>query len=241
MTLTAPDTDLARRLDELDAKVDRLTELLEQNAVSKAAAGDLVAEAGPILRSAYESAAARLDERSIDIESVTSLLLKLGEMAPELEALLDTARAGTALVGELGGLSGEAFEKLIAATEELDRRGYFAWIKGGIEVIDRIITGFDEDDVQALGDNVVLIFETVKEMTQPEVMRMLQRSARMMREDIEPPKKLSMFRLMRELRDPEVKLAIYRTLTMLKGMSGVVGADRTDTTNQLPEHSAKEE
>jgi uncharacterized protein YjgD (DUF1641 family) len=238
MTLTAPDTDLLRRLDDLDAKVDRLTQLLERDAVSKAAAGDLVAEAGPILRSAYESAAARLDERSIDLESITSLLLKLGEMAPELEALLDTARAGTELVGEIGGLSSDAFAKLIAATEELDRRGYFAWIKGGVEVIDRIITGFDEDDVQALGDNVVLIFETIKEMTQPEVMRMLQRSARMMREDVQPPEKLSMFRLLRELRDPEVKLAIYRTLTMLKGMSG---ADEVDPTDQQPEHSAKEE
>jgi uncharacterized protein YjgD (DUF1641 family) len=241
MTLTTADAALGRRLDELDAKVDRLTELLEQNAISKAATGDLVAEAGPILRSAYESTAARLDGRSIDIEAVTSLLLKLGEMAPELEALLDTARAGTALVGEMSGLSAEAFEKLIAATEELDRRGYFTWIRGGVELLDRIITGFDEEDMQALSDNVVLIFETVKEMTQPEVMRMLQRSARMMREDVEPPKKLSMFRLMRELRDPEVKLAIYRTLTMLKGMSGPTVADPTDTTDQPSEHSAKEE
>jgi uncharacterized protein YjgD (DUF1641 family) len=240
MTLATADATLARRLDELDAKVDRLTELLEQNAIAKAAAGDLVAEAGPILRSAYESAAARLDDRSIDIEAVSSLLLKLGEMAPELEALLDTARAGTELVGEMSGLSAEALDKLIGATEELDRRGYFAWLKGGIEVIDRIITGFDEDDVQALGDNVVLIFETVKEMTQPEVMRMLQRSARMMREDVEPPKKLSMFRLVRELRDPEVKLAIYRTLTMLKGMGGADEADPTEP-DQQTEPSAKEE
>ena len=131
--------------------------------------------------------------------------------------------------------------QLIAATEELDRRGYFTWIRGGVELLDRIITGFDEEDMQALSDNVVLIFETVKEMTQPEVMRMLQRSARMMREDVEPPKKLSMFRLMRELRDPEVKLAIYRTLTMLKGMSGPTVADPTDTTDQPSEHSAKEE
>jgi len=241
MTLTVPDTDLGRRLDELDAKVDRLTVLLERDAASKAVAGDLVAEAGPLLRSAYESTANRLDERSIDIESVTSLLLKLGEMAPEMERILDTVQSVSGLVEEMGGLSGDAFRLLIEQMEELDRRGYFTWAKGGLEVIDRIISSFDEDDIQALGDNVVLIFEVVKEMTQPEIMRMLQRSARMMREDIEPPKKLSMFRLMREVRDPEVKLAIYRMLTMLKGVGATDEADPTEQENPQSDHSEKEE
>jgi uncharacterized protein YjgD (DUF1641 family) len=147
-------------------------------------------------------------------------------------------QAITSLVDDVGALGGEAYEMLAAGLDELDRRGYFAWMRGGAAAVDRIITGFDEDDMQALADNVVLIFETVKEMTQPEVMRMLQRSARMMREDVEPPKKLSMFRLFRELRDPEVKLAIYRTLTMLKGMGGT---DEPDETETQPEHSAKEE
>ena len=33
-----------------------------------------------------------------------------------------------------------------------------------------MVTSFGEDDVAALGDNVVLILNTLKEMTQPEVM-----------------------------------------------------------------------
>ena len=42
-------------------------------------------------------------------------------------------------------------------------------------VVDRIVTGFSEEDVEALGDNVVLILQTVKEMTQPEIMAILYR------------------------------------------------------------------
>jgi uncharacterized protein YjgD (DUF1641 family) len=241
MTLTASDTDLARRIDELDAKVDRMTELLEQGAASRAVVGDLMTESGPLLRSAYERVATTLHQRDIDVSELTDLMLRFAEAAPDLNRALESFQAVTALVDDVTDLSGEAFELLAGGLDELDRRGYFAWIKGGIEVIDRIISGFDEDDIQALGDNVVLIFEVVKEMTQPEIMRMLQRSARMMREDVEPPKKLSMFRLMREVRDPEVKLAIYRMLTMLKGMSAQDETDPTDQEIARSEHSEKEE
>ncbi len=186
MTLTITEPDLAARLEELTAKVDHLTRVMEEERAGRTAL-------------AFESLAA--------------------------------------LVDDAGGLTGQAFELVVERLEELDRRGYFTFAKGGLEVIDRIVTSFDDDDIQALGDNVVLIFETVKEMTQPDVMRMLQRSARMFREEVEP-KKVSMFRLLREMRDPEVKLGIHRMLTMLRGMASVEDADEnTETT----EHSEKEE
>ena len=37
-------------------------------------------------------------------------------------------------------------------------------------IADRVVTEFTEEDVKALGDNVVTILNAVKEMTQPEVM-----------------------------------------------------------------------
>ena len=36
------------------------------------------------------------------------------------------------------------------------------------------IETFSKEDVEALGDNIVLILETGKEMTQPEIMQMMQ-------------------------------------------------------------------
>ena len=237
----ATDTVRTRRIDELDAKLDRLTELMERDAAAKGVVGDLVGESGPILRAAYERVATTLHERDIDVSELGDLMLRFAEAAPDLNRALDTFQSLTSLVDDISGLSGEAYELLAAGLDELDRRGYFAWIKGGAEVIDRIITGFDQDDIQSLGDNVVLIFETVKEMTQPEVMHMLQRSARMMREEVEPPEKLSLFRLLREMRDPEVKLALYRMLTMLKGMSARDESGPENTEEQQQERSEKEE
>jgi uncharacterized protein YjgD (DUF1641 family) len=87
-----------------------------------------------------------------------------------------------------------------------------------LAILDRVVTSFDEEDLRLLGENVVLILETVKEMTQPDVMQMLQRTARILRYD-EEPAKVSLFRLLREMREPEVKLGLHRMLTLLRGLA----------------------
>ena len=37
-------------------------------------------------------------------------------------------------------------------------------------MMDNVVTSFNEEDVNRLGDNIVLILNTVKDMTQPEIM-----------------------------------------------------------------------
>ncbi|MCO5191292.1 MAG: hypothetical protein M9918_24275 [Anaerolineae bacterium] len=43
-------------------------------------------------------------------------------------------------------------------------------------ILDRIVTNYTEDDIEQLGENIVLILDTLKEMTQPELMRLLRSS-----------------------------------------------------------------
>lgn len=218
MTLTTIDDELAARIEDLTAKVDHLTGLIEGERAGRAAFEELVTDSAPVVRAAYEQAALALQERDIDLSAVTDLLLRLAESAPDLGRALESVESLSALADDAGKLTSQAFELMIKGLAELDRRGYFTFAKGGLDVIDEIVTSFDEDDIKALGDNVVLIFETIKEMTQPEVMQMLQRSFSMMR-DAKEPEKLSMFRLLRELRDPEVKLGLHRMLTLLRGLA----------------------
>jgi uncharacterized protein YjgD (DUF1641 family) len=116
----------------------------------------------------------------------------------------------------------------MASLEDYERRGYFAFARGGIGILDRIITSFDEDDVNALGDNIVLILQTVKEMTQPEVMRMLQNTAGAMR-DVEIPDDVSLFRLLRDMRDPAVKRGLSRMLGVLRSLDPAAMHETTET------------
>jgi uncharacterized protein YjgD (DUF1641 family) len=108
----------------------------------------------------------------------------------------------------------------------LDQKGYFTFAKSGLHIIDRVVTSFSEDDVEALGDNVVLILETVKEMTQPEIMAVLyrmieavQRQQRHLNE--EPSDPPSLFKLARQMRDPEIRKGLGRALNTLRAVSEV--------------------
>jgi len=62
---------------------------------------------------------------------------------------------------------------------------------------------------------VVLILQTVKEMTQPEIMSMVRNSVEVLRED-KPPENVSLFSIMRQLNDPEVKRGLSKTLSVLR-------------------------
>jgi uncharacterized protein YjgD (DUF1641 family) len=98
-----------------------------------------------------------------------------------------------------------------------DQRGYVDFARSGLGIADRIVTEFSSQDVEALGDNIVLILETVKEMTQPEVMRMMRSTVHQVREESpsEPP---SLFTLARRLREPNVRRGLDRLLVLLDSL-----------------------
>jgi uncharacterized protein YjgD (DUF1641 family) len=113
-------------------------------------------------------------------------------------------------------VSGPAMAKVTEVLATADEKGYFAFAREGSKIADRVVTEFSEEDVQALGDNVVTILNAVKEMTQPEVMGLVQRTAISVQDveeaHIEPP---SMFALLKQMRDPQTRRGLARVMAML--------------------------
>ncbi len=143
---------------------------------------------------------------------------RLAAIEEQLATITGSLEKLTELTSELSALGGDAF---MAATERLaeaDRRGYFEFVRAAAGVADRIVTGYETEDVEALGENVVLILDAVKEMTQPEVMAMLQRTAHTVAE--QEPREVSLFGLVRETRDPQVKRGLGRLVALLRSLGG---------------------
>ena len=154
---------------------------------------------------------------------------RLDEMARQLEFLTEEARerkalreSVTDLTGDLTPIARQGMDSATRLLAEAETRGYIDFAKSGAGVVDRVVTSFSEEDVEALGDNIVLILETVKEMTQPEVMQMMQSTFHSVQEieDIggEPP---GLFALLREMRDPEVRRGLARLIAVLRSMGEV--------------------
>jgi uncharacterized protein YjgD (DUF1641 family) len=158
-------------------------------------------------------------DRLASIEARLDALLAHAERRDaELEPLRD-------LAAEIGVLSGPAMASVTSHVAAWDDRGYLAFARGGARVVDRIVTSFDEQDIEALGDNVVLMLETLRDLTQPEILQLLRQTADSVGH-LEPspagtpPSTLA---LLRHLRDPEVRRGLARMLEVLRS----VGSETT--------------
>ena len=162
------------------------------------------------------------------MDRLDRLSIQMTEISEELARQRETREM---LLG-LTELVGPVMQMVTSKATELDEKGYFAFAQGGLEIADRVVTSFSEDDVRALGDNVVLILNTVKEMTQPEVMNLLSRAAIEVQaaEDEQPGPPPSTLALLRQMRDPDVRRGLARTLTVLHSLGAQTTAPPASVT-----------
>ena len=173
---------------------------------------------------------------TIESDRIDRIEAKLDRLSDQLEAFARTSAALDELIGQvdtgrelISDIVPLTSGTMLSATErlaEMERRGYFTFARGGLDVIDRVVTSYDQDDIQALADNVVLMLDTIKEMTQPEVLGMLSRTVHAIDDPaVEAP---SLFRLAGQLRDPEVKKGLSRLMSMLRSMGQTVQETKED-------------
>jgi uncharacterized protein YjgD (DUF1641 family) len=221
---TATETTVA----ELTDKIDRLTaqvEFLTEEALAAKARrrewDELKADVTPLFGEMYSYAARELAEVEpyVSIEQVAHLVKRLVRNTGTIEGMLDQLESLSELVEDISPLTGDAFVRLMELMDGLERRGYFDFAKSGLGVIDNIVTSFTPEDADALGENVVLIIQAIREMTQPELMLMLRNTASSVREQ-EVPEDISLFGLLKQMRDPAVKRGLARALSALRTVSG---------------------
>jgi len=170
---------------------------------------------------------------SLDVPLGTPITAdRLDRIEARLDALLFHAERQDAelqplrdLAAEAGVLTGPIVDSATQHVAAWDERGYLGFARSGARIVDRIVTSFDEDDVEALRDNVVLMLETLRDLTQPEILRLLRQTAGSMGHldgtaATETPSTLA---LVRQLRDPEVRRGLARMLDLLRNL----GTDQT--------------
>ncbi len=219
--------DQSLALEELNRKVDTLTTqvvfLAEEARVEKRRRqewDELKSDLTPVASEVYQLSVRQLDEieNYVQLEDIIRVSKRLMRNTRNIEQMLDQLESLADLSREFGPISDGLFLSVMTRLDEMERKGYFAFLQGGMEIMDQIITNFSEEDVRQLGENIVLILETVKEMTQPEIMTLLSSSAHVMRED-DVPEDVSMFAILRQLNDPAVRRGLVKTLNVLRTVS----------------------
>jgi uncharacterized protein YjgD (DUF1641 family) len=134
-------------------------------------------------------------------------------MFEQIESFRDFAQ-------DVSPLAREVFLDFLRKMDEFDRKGYFAFAKEFSAVADKVVTSFSANDVKALGDNIVTILNTVKTLTQPDVLHVVSNAVNVYKKlDIEVEKEVSMFTLLKELNTPEMKRGLSFAIKFLKSLA----------------------
>jgi uncharacterized protein YjgD (DUF1641 family) len=221
--------DINQSVLELNHKIDALTHqveyLIEQAQISERGRrerAELLETMMPVATDAMKIASDQFEEIQdyLKVEDLLRFIKKVARHRPQIEMLFDQIDAVTDLINIMDPILKEGTGKLVSVLTELEQKGYFTFGRGGMRIMDNIVTSFSEEDVNRLGDNVVLILNTVKDMTQPEIMTFVRNTINVAEKEVEKPVNTSYVALLSQLRDPVVRRGLALTLRVLR----VVGA-----------------
>lgn len=210
--------ELNQKIDALTAQVAYLAEQAQIAELGREERAELVDNMMPVAREAMRVASEQLEDvqRYLDPDDLIRLLKKLIRHLPQIDMLLDTLDGVSDLATEVNHIAREGMDKAAIIMGDLDRKGYFAFGKSGLRMVDKVVTSFTEEDVDRLGDNVALILNTVKDMTQPEIMHFVRDTLHVAEREVEKPVSIGYLDLYNQMRDPAVRRGLALTLRVLK-------------------------
>jgi len=210
--------ELNQKVDLLTAQLSYLTEQAQIAERGRQERAELMHDVMPIINDAFRLTTEQLEEvqHYVDLGDLLRLLKRLLRNGRNIEAMLDQLESLMDLLQTVGPLSDQAFGKAVDILQQAEQKGYFAFARGGMKIADNIVTSFSEADVQALGDNVVLILNVVKEMTQPQIMSFVKNTMATVEAETAKPVDTSLMALLRQMNDPAVRRGLALALRVLR-------------------------
>ena len=212
----------SKQIVELNQKVDTILEYVNQQRLKSQAIDDLIADVSIIGKDVYDSTVQALDDREVRLEpdELRELAIRLAQNVGNFNTMLDTLGSAMDLLKDVGPIANEVIIDTTKKLHEFEQKGYFEFLKEIGAIIDKIVTHYGINDVRMLGDNVVTILDTVKNLTQPEMLKSIDTAVKVFSNmETENVPEYSIFRVMREINKPEMKRAWGFLFTFMKNMS----------------------
>ncbi|OGO63907.1 MAG: hypothetical protein A2029_09500 [Chloroflexi bacterium RBG_19FT_COMBO_47_9] len=193
--------ELNQKIDLLTAQVTYLSEQAQSAERQRLERTELVRDITPLANQAFELAIEQLEEiqEYIDLDDLLRLLKRLLRNGRNLEKMLDQLESLADLIETLSPLADDAFGKAVDIMAGLEAKGYFTFARGGMNLIDTVVTSFSEEELNRMGDFTHRTLVDVKK-------------------EMGRPVDVSYFGLIKQLRDPAFRRGLTLTLRMMQGI-----------------------
>lgn len=210
------------QIDALNAKMDMVLETAMLQRQKTESVEDLFSDLSIIGKDFYDTAVVELENQKveIDIDEIKLLGIKLLNNISSIRQVVSMFESIIDLTNDLGPIVNQSIIDFTKKLNEFEQKGYFEFFNEAGKIIDNIVSHFSKDDVAQLAENVVTILETVKSMTQPEMLNAMNNAVKIYGSmETENIKEYSMFGLLREMNKPEMKQAMGFMVTFMKNLS----------------------
>ncbi len=214
--------NIQEQINDINRKLDIVLDEIVAQKETRQSIEDLTADLTIISKDVFASTVTELDNAGVEVdgEGVKLLVLKLFRHIDTLTDLFDMLESGKDLLADLTPIIQQVGLDSIHMMNDIEKKGYFDFIRQSMKIFDNIITHFSSEDVQLLADNIVTILETVKNLTQPDMLKAINSALIVYKSiDLENVEEYSIFRALREMNSKEMKRGIGFMITFLKNIS----------------------
>ena len=224
------DKNYQSEINELNKKLDVILEEIELQRKHRKEMEDLKDDLMRIGTDVFQTAVVELDEMhdSVNSGDILFLLKKLLRNVNNITKTFELLENVKGFFEDFSPISRELILDSMKNLDAFDRKGYFDFVKELKNVADNVVTSFSVDDVKALGDNIVTILNTVKSLTQPDMLNSINNAVSVYKKlDIEVAEEISVFTLIKRLNKPEVRRGMAFGLKFLESLVEPEAFDKT--------------
>jgi uncharacterized protein YjgD (DUF1641 family) len=216
--------NIQQQIDDVNRKLDIILEEMEFQRRHRREMEDLKEDLMRVGKDVYHTAVVELEDVHDYLKTGDVMYLgkKLLRNVNTLTATIEQLESLRDFFNDSAPLARETFIDFMHRLDALDRKGYFGFAKELGNVTDNIVTSFSKEDVKALGDNIVTILNTVKSMTQPDMLHAINNALNVYKKlDMEITDNVSFFSLLKELNTPEAKKGLAFAIRFLKSIASL--------------------
>ena len=226
---------LQKQLDTIQESLDQINKELGIQRQHYLVWSELQQDLGHLARDFFHSPTSELQEIEPQIKSGESILLMKAVLRniSTFRKLLEQLESFQELLSDGAPLARDIFQDTVQYFNLFEQQGYFDFLRELLRVGHQVMTHFSPEDVRLLADNIVTILETIKSLTQPEMLTALNNGVNVYRnlgtKNIE---EYSLWKAFRELNSPELKRGIGFLMAFLKNIAQENGNNQSKIQEQ---------
>ena len=214
--------DLQNQIDEINVKLDAILECATEQKLRSSRMDDLVADVNIIAKDAFRTTVEELETQGVELnwEDLKYLAFKFLKNIDKFTWVMDTFESAYDLMQDVGPIVTEVIIDTIRKMDEMEKKGYFEFFNELTRAMDTVVSHYSGEDVKLLADNIVTIMDTLKNLTQPEMLLAMNNAVNVFQKlEMENIPEYSLFKAMKEMRTPEMKKGIGFMISFLKNLS----------------------